>query len=147
MASNVDIVEVLSELCSRREEWAWLTADYARRLSSGNTALFLEFPFAARPSHRIESAQLNAITILATLFVTPSVRAQFVSESRSVRNAYPRASDLDSTRKQAYCKADFSNTEMRGTVVTAQFGGESTSSPISSCCAERLRGEFRTSPR
>jgi hypothetical protein len=81
MASNVDIVEVLSELCSRREEWAWLTADYARRLSSGNTALFLEFPFAARPSHRIESAQLNAITILATLFVTPSVRAQFVSHA------------------------------------------------------------------
>src|SRR5579864_717457 len=57
------------------------SVDYARRLSSGNTALLLEFPFAAEPSHRVESAQLNAITSLATLFVTPSLRAQFVSHA------------------------------------------------------------------
>jgi hypothetical protein len=57
------------------------SVDYARRLSSGNTALLLEFPFAAGPSHRVESAQLNAITSLATLFVTPSLRAQFVSRA------------------------------------------------------------------
>src|SRR6266849_10044953 len=53
------------------------SVDYARRLSRGNTALLLEFPVAAAPSHRVESAQLNAITTLATLFVTPSFRAGF----------------------------------------------------------------------
>jgi hypothetical protein len=42
------------------------SVDYARRLSSGNTALFLESPFAAAPSHKVVSAQLNAITSLAT---------------------------------------------------------------------------------
>jgi len=42
------------------------SVDYARRLSSGNIALLLEFPFVAAPSHRVESAQLNAITSLAT---------------------------------------------------------------------------------
>ena len=36
------------------------SVNYARRLSSGNTALFLEFPFAA-PSHRVEGAQLKTI--------------------------------------------------------------------------------------
>ena len=61
------------------------SVDYARRLSSGNTALLLEFPFAAGPSHRVESAQLNAITSLATLFVTPSLRAQFVSHAPARR--------------------------------------------------------------
>ena len=29
------------------------SVDYARRLSSGNTALLLEFPVAAAPSHRV----------------------------------------------------------------------------------------------
>jgi hypothetical protein len=46
------------------------SVDYARRLSCENTALLLEFPLAAGPSHRVESAQLNAITGLATLFVS-----------------------------------------------------------------------------
>ena len=53
------------------------SVDYARRLSTGNTALFLEFPFAAAPSHKVESTQLNTISSLATLFVTPSLRARF----------------------------------------------------------------------
>lgn len=49
------------------------SVDYARRLSAGNTALFLEFPFAAAPRHKVESAELNTISSLATLFVTPSL--------------------------------------------------------------------------
>src|SRR5258708_12698794 len=55
------------------------SVDYARRRSSGNTALLLEFPFAAAPSHKVETAQINAITSLATLFVTPSLRVRFAS--------------------------------------------------------------------
>jgi len=57
------------------------SVDYARRLSSGNTALLLEFPFAAAPSHKADSAQLNAITSLATLFLTPSLRVRFASHA------------------------------------------------------------------
>src|SRR5260370_36735086 len=59
------------------------SVDYARRLSRGNTALLLEFPFAAAPSHKVEIARLNAITSLATLFVTPSWRARFPSHAPS----------------------------------------------------------------
>jgi len=61
------------------------SVDYVRRLSRGNTALLLDFPFAAGPSHRVESAQLNAIASLATLFVTPSLRAQSVMAIRGPR--------------------------------------------------------------
>jgi hypothetical protein len=57
------------------------SVDYARRLSTRNTAVLLEFPFAAAPSHKVESVQLNTIDSLATLFVTPSLRAQFVSHA------------------------------------------------------------------
>src|SRR6266481_6279550 len=57
------------------------SVDYARRRSRGNTALLLEFAFAAAPSHKVESAQINAITSLATLFVTPSLRVRFASHA------------------------------------------------------------------
>jgi hypothetical protein len=53
------------------------SVDYARRLSSGHTALYLEIPFAAAPSHKVESTQLHTIASLATLFVTPSLRVRF----------------------------------------------------------------------
>src|SRR5258708_330857 len=61
------------------------SVDYARRLSRGNTALLLEFPFAAAPRHKVESAQINAITSLATLFVTPSLRVRFASHAPASR--------------------------------------------------------------
>src|SRR5260370_2441657 len=79
------------------------SVDYARRLSRGNTALLLEFPFAAAPSHKVESAQLNAITSLATLLVTPWLRVRFAS-MRPHRRGYPAASDTDVTREVAYAK-------------------------------------------
>jgi hypothetical protein len=39
------------------------SVDYARRLSSGSAALLLDFRFAAGPSHKVESAQLNALPV------------------------------------------------------------------------------------
>lgn len=57
------------------------SANYARRISSGQTALFLEFPFAATPSHRVQTTQSGVITDIATLYVTPSLRANFVHDS------------------------------------------------------------------
>jgi hypothetical protein len=98
------------------------SVDYARRLSSGNTALLLEFPFAAAPSHKVESAQLNAITSLATLFVTPLLRVRFASHASASRwlsgcfgyGLYEGSSVLQNR---------VTNTEIHRNVGTAQFGG------------------------
>jgi hypothetical protein len=57
------------------------SANYARRLMGDSTALFLEFPFAAVPSHKVTIAQPGAVTDLATLYVTPSLRVQFANKS------------------------------------------------------------------
>jgi hypothetical protein len=57
-------------------------ANYARRLGqAGGTAVYLEFPFSAAPSHRIRSGNPAAITNLATLFITPSLRLKFAPEA------------------------------------------------------------------
>jgi hypothetical protein len=98
------------------------SVDYARRLSGGNTALLLEFPFAAGPGHRVESAQLNAITSLATLFVTPSLRAQFVSHAP----ASPWLSaglGYGLYEGSSVLQNGVANTEIHRNVATAQFGG------------------------
>ena len=96
---------------------------YTRRLSSGDTAMLLEFRYAAGASHRVESAQLNAITSLATLFVTPSLRAQFVSHT-PVSQWLSAGPGFGLMREAAYCKNAIANAEMHRTVATAQFGGE-----------------------
>jgi hypothetical protein len=57
------------------------SVDYARHPSGGKTALVLEFPFAASPSYRVSSTQQNAITSLATLYVTPSLRIRLASHA------------------------------------------------------------------
>ena len=118
------------------------SVDYVRRLSSGNTALLLEFPFAAGPSHRVESAQLNAITSLATLSVTPSLRAQFVSP-RLHRQDYPWASDMDSTREVAYCKTELLTRRFTGTWRQRNSGGIDVRTRLKLLFPIGFRGEFR----
>ena len=98
------------------------SVDYARRLSSGNTTLFLEFPLAAAPSHKVESAQLNAITSLATLFVTPSLRVRFASHAR----ASPWLSGgfgYGLYEGSSVLQNGVANAEIHRNVATAQFGG------------------------
>jgi len=96
------------------------SVDYVRRLSSGNAALLPEFPFAAGPSPRVESAQLNAIASFATLFVMPSLRAQFVSHA-------PRSPWLSAGlgyglyEGSSVLQNGVANTEIHRTVATAQF--------------------------
>ena len=96
------------------------SGDYARRLSSGNTALLPEFPFAAGPSPRVESAQLNAITTLATLLVTPPLGNQSVSHA-------PRSPWLSAGvgyglyEGSSVLQNGVANTEIHRTVATAQF--------------------------
>jgi len=119
------------------------SVDYARRLSSRNTALLLEFPFAAGPSHSVESAQPNAITSLATLFVTPSLRAQFVSHAPASPwlsggfgyGLYEGSSALQN---------GVTNTEIHRNVATAQFGGGiDARTRVKLLFSIGLRGEFR----
>jgi hypothetical protein len=57
------------------------TLTYARRLAGYNTALFLEFPVSAAPSHSIQTAPPGVITDVATLFITPSLRVRFADRS------------------------------------------------------------------
>jgi hypothetical protein len=99
--------------------------------------------FRSLQGHGVESAQLNAITSLATLFVTPSLRAQFVSRA-------PASSWLSAGlgyrlyEGSSVLQNAVANTEIHRNVATAQFGGESTSAPGSNCCsAIGFRGEFR----
>jgi hypothetical protein len=56
--------------------------DYARRLKGERTALFVEIPFAAAPSHRGGSSQPGTATSLATLYVVPSFRLQAFADRR-----------------------------------------------------------------
>jgi hypothetical protein len=98
------------------------SVDYARRLSSGHTALLLEFPFAAAPSHTVESTQLNAISSLATLFVTPSLRARFVSHA-PVSPWLSGGFGYGLYEGSNFLQNGVANTEIHRNVATAQFGG------------------------
>jgi hypothetical protein len=118
------------------------SVDYARRLSSGSAALLLDFRFAAGPSHKVESAQLNAITSLATLFVTPSLRAQFVSPLLH-RHDYPWASDRDSTREVAYFKTELLTRRFTGTWRQRYSGGIDVRTRLKLLFPIGFRGEFR----
>ena len=55
------------------------SADYARLIKDGKTSLSIEFPFVAEPANSVQSADLQSIVSLATIFVVPSVRVKFAS--------------------------------------------------------------------
>src|SRR6266404_1887548 len=96
------------------------SVDYARRLSSGNTALLLGFRFAAAPSHKVESAQINAITSLATLFVTPSLRVRFASHAPASR--WPSGGfGYGLYEGSSVLQNGVTNTQIHRSVATAQF--------------------------
>jgi hypothetical protein len=56
--------------------------DYARRLKGERTALFVEIPFAAAPSHRSGSSHPGTVTRMGTLHVVPSLRLQAFANRR-----------------------------------------------------------------
>ena len=55
------------------------SADYARLIKDGKTSLSIEFPFVAEPANSLQSANLQSIVSLATIFVVPSLRVKFAS--------------------------------------------------------------------
>jgi hypothetical protein len=119
------------------------SVDYARRLSSGNITLLLEFPFAAGPSHRGESAQLNAITSLATLFATPSLRSLFVSHG-PVSPWLSGGFGYGLYEGSSVLQNGVTNTEIHRNVATAQFaGGMDVRTRVKLLFPIGFRGEFR----
>jgi len=99
--------------------------------------------FRSLQSHGVESAQLNAITSLATLFVTPSLRAQFVSRAPASSwlsaglgyRLYEGSSALQNA---------VDNTEIYRNVATAQFGrGIDVRTRVKLLFPIGFRGEFR----
>jgi hypothetical protein len=123
------------------------SVDYARRLSSGNTALLLQLRFPAGPSHRVESEQRNAITSLATLFVTPSLRAQFVSHG-------PRSPWLSADLGyglyggSSVLQNGAANTGIHWNVATEQFSeGIDVRTQLKLCSRSASEASFGTSTR
>jgi hypothetical protein len=56
------------------------SADYGRRIKSGATSLYVEFPFVAEPNNKVRSADQRSIVSLASIFVVPSLRLKFASD-------------------------------------------------------------------
>ena len=119
------------------------SVDYARRLTTGNTAFFLEFPFAAAPNHNVESTQPNAIVSLATLFVTPSLRVRFASHAPAspwLSGGFGYGLYEGSSTFQNRVP----NTQVHRNVKTAQFGGGiDVRTPLKLLFPISLRGEIR----
>lgn len=57
-----------------------LSAAYDYRLFGHRTALLLDIPFSAGPSHPVSTSQTGTITSLATLYLVPSLRVRFNTE-------------------------------------------------------------------
>jgi len=92
----------------------------------------------------VESAQLNAITSLATLFVAPSLRAQFGSHAP----ASPWLSaglGYGLYEGSSVLQNGVSYTEIHGNLATAQFGGgiDAVGTQLKLLFPIGFRGEFR----
>jgi hypothetical protein len=96
--------------------------DYARRLKGERTALFVEVPFAAAPSHRGGSSQPGTATSLATLYVVPSLRLQAFAARRfspwlsaGFGYGWLQTSDsLNKRRAQSGGRSEYRNSAVRG---------------------------------
>ena len=119
------------------------SVSYAHRLSGGNNALFIEIPFAAAPSHKVDSAQHNTISNLATLFVAPSLRARFARHaplSPWLSGGFGYGLYEGSRRLQD----GVANAQVYRNVATAQFGGGiDVRTPLRLPLPIGLRGEAR----
>src|SRR5258706_556365 len=97
--------------------------DYARRLRVGrSTRFYLEIPFSAAPHHSIDASSPSTPGSMATLFVTPSWRVNFLPESAvspwvSVGAGYGLYQGSTNLRNGTKSPARFAN------VVAFQWGG------------------------
>ena len=119
-------------------------ANYARRLAATNSAAFyLEFPFSAAPSHRITSTNPAAITNLATLFVTPSLRVKFAPEA-AVSPWISGGIGYGLLEGDQTLPGGARNPARHTSTATAQFGGGiDVRTPFRILAPISLRAEFR----
>jgi hypothetical protein len=119
------------------------SADYARHLSGENTALFLEFPFAASPSHKVSSTRPNAITSLATLYVTPSLRVRVASHA-PLSPWLSGGFGYGLYEGSSVFKNGVRNAQIYRSAGTAQFGGGvDLRTPLKVLFPVSIRGEVR----
>jgi hypothetical protein len=119
-------------------------ANFAHRLRGGyGAALYLEFPFAAVPSHEVTPVGPTSVVHLASLYVTPSLRFKLfplfpVSPWISAGVGYGL---YEGSEKLA---DGTPNTDRHKHTGVAQFGaGVDVKTPLRVLVPIALRGEFR----
>jgi hypothetical protein len=98
------------------------SAAYARHLAGNQTSLSAEVPFAASPSHSVTTANAGAISSLASLYVTPSLRVKFLSRDR-VSPWFSAGFGYGLYQGSALLNNGTKNTNVFRNTGTAQFGG------------------------
>jgi len=114
------------------------SVDYARRLSSGNTALLLDFPFPAGRVIRWRAPKSTPSR--ASQRCLRRLRCEFALRvTRPHRRGYLAASDTDFTKEVAYCKTELLTRRYIEASQQRNSAAESTSVPGSNCCSDRLQ--------
>jgi hypothetical protein len=117
--------------------------DYARRLKGERTALFVEIPFEAAPSHRGGSSQPGTATSLATLYVVPSLRLQAFADRR-VSPWLSGGFGYGWLETSALLNNGIANPAVNRNTETAQFGGGvDIRTPLQLLFPISLRAELR----
>jgi hypothetical protein len=98
------------------------SAAYARHLAGNGTSLSAEIPFAASPSHSVTTANLGAISSLASLYVTPSLRVKFLTGER-VSPWFSAGFGYGLYQGSAFLNNGTKNSNVFRNTATAQFGG------------------------
>ena len=119
------------------------SADYARRIKSGNTALAIEFPFVAEPSNSVRSRDQQSIVSLATIFVVPSLRVKFASNA-GISPWFSGGFGYGISEGSQFFANGQRNTSRYHSTGAAQFGaGVDVRTPIKLLFPISLRGEVR----
>ena len=95
---------------------------YARHLAGKRTSFDAEVPFAASPSHSVTTANTGAISSLASLYLTPSLRVKFLSRKR-VSPWFSAGFGYGLYQGSALLNNGTKNTGVFRNAATAQFGG------------------------
>lgn len=118
-------------------------ANFAHRISGEQTALYLEVPFVAAPSHDVLPVQVGSIGSLATLYVTPALRVQF-SRKNVISPWLSGGFGYGWFEGSKNFPSGATNPNRNVNTATVQFGaGADVRTPVRILFPISLRGEFR----
>jgi hypothetical protein len=118
-------------------------ANFAHRLRGEKTALYLEFPLIATPSHDVLPVQAGSIGSLATLYVTPSLRVQS-SRNNVVSPWFSGGFGYGWFEGSKNFPSGTTNPNRNVNTATVQFGvGADVRTPVRILFPISLRGEVR----